>query len=286
MHPIISSSLIVAIFLSLSWLVFLKVAFPTYLYALIGITLIISISGAERTHFLKQCFKAKQYYKIRLIENGGLALPFACFLVYKNAPILSLLFLIIALTLAYIPTWIKPNITIPTPFGKLPFEFTRGFRRFFVLVFASYFIAYFAIESNNFNLGLFLLLATFILSSTYYSPTEPFYYLWIYNHNPKLFIIHKFRTILIYSLLPGFPITISLFIFFPTHYWMILIALLVGIQYIILFMLAKYANYPHELSISDSIILTASVLFPPLMLIIIPFFYYRSVKTLSKILYD
>jgi hypothetical protein len=194
--------------------------------------------------------------------------------------------MLIALAAVFIPVRIKTNITVPTPFGRLPFEFTRGVRKLFALYFIAFFITYFAIEANNFNLGLFLLMVTFILSSTYYSSAEPLYYLWVYYHNPKLFIKHKFRTILIYSLLPGLPITISLFIFFPTYYWVVLIALLVGIMYVVLFMLAKYANYPHEMSITDGVIVAACVMFPPTTLIIIPFFYFRSIKSLSKILHD
>jgi hypothetical protein len=286
MHPLISGLLISIIFFSLSVLIFSKIAFPMYAYCLVGIAFIARISSKKRVEFLERCFKENEFYRIRILENGILALPFVCFLIYKNETLLSIGLLLSSFILTLLPVRAKFNITIPTPFGKFPFEFTRGFRRFFLLHFVAYFVTYFAIESNNFNLSIFILLITFLISAVYYSFVEPLYFLWIYNHNPKLFIRHKLRTIFMYSLVLELPIAISLFIFFPAQYWITLIALLIGISYVALFMLMKYVSYPFGVTFADELIVAACVLYPPLILVVAPLFYYRSVKTLSKFLHD
>ena len=257
-----------------------------YVYSLVGFVCLTYASSAKRIEFLQQCFKESDYYKIRMLENGLLALPFVGFLIYKNEVLLPIGLLLSAFMLPLIPLRTNFNFTLPTPFGKFPFEFTRGFRRFFLFHLLAYFVTYFAIASNNFNLAIFILLAAFLLNAIYFSYAEPLYYVWIYNFNPKLFLRHKLRTVFIYSLVLVAPIAVLLFVFFPFEFWITLIALLVGIAYVVLFMLMKYANYPHEASITEGFVGAACVVFPPLILISAPFYYYRSHKTISNILHD
>jgi hypothetical protein len=79
---------------------------------------------------------------------------------------------------------------------------------------------------------------------------------------------------------------IALTVFFPAYFWVIPILLFLGTAYVTVFMLAKYGSYPYEMSITDGLILSVSILFPPLLLITIPFFYHRSLKTLNPLLRD
>jgi len=285
-HPIIGALFLLTVFLWLSYLVFLKIKYPEYVYALIGIMFIVFISTTKRIEFLKQCFRAKEFINIRILENGVTAIPFVFILIYNGSLSLAILFLLIALILTFLPASIRLNRVIPSPFSRFPFEFTRGFRRTFFLHIIIYVFTYFAIESKNFNLSAFFLLVSFLISATYYSFAEPLFYLWIYQHSSKLLIEHKLIIIFTYSMVTVIPIVVSMIIFFPSHYWVILLLLLIGIMYVVLFMLAKYANYPFEISITDGFIVAASILFPPVALISVPFFYYRSMKGLNKILRD
>lgn len=276
-----------AAFFGLSYLIFQRIKFPQYIYSLIGIVIVGTISTSrKRNEFIQQVFKTKVFFKIRLLENGSLALPFSCVLFYKGELLLTLLLMLAASTMALVPANAKLNKTIPSPFSRFPFEFTRGFRRFLLLHIIAYVLTYFAIESRNFNLIAFFLLVSFLISAAYYSFAEPLYYLWIYQHNPKLLVRHKLRIIFTYSMIPVIPIAASMFIFFPLYHWLTLLLLLIGIMFVILFMLVKYANYPFEMSITDGFIVAASILFPPISLITIPIFYYRSMKNLNKILSD
>lgn len=235
---------------------------------------------------MKRCLNPKEYIKVRLLENGLLAVPFAGTLIYKSAFLLAAVFMVAAFALLLLPAAAKLNRTIPSPFGRFPFEFTRGFRRFFLLYFVAYAITYFAIVANNFNLGAFFLLMSFLLNATYSSYAEPLNYVWIYHHSPKRFLAHKLRAILVYSIWPALPVAIALIVFFPTYFWVIPILLCLGTAYTAMFMLAKYASYPYEMSITDGLLLSVSVVFPPLLLITIPLFYRRSLKTLNPLLRD
>lgn len=286
MHPLLTAALILAAFLVLVYLIFLKAPFAPYLFALGGIALCLSLSRNERSEFLQACFKTKEYHRIRLMENASLILPFLAVLIWKGELFISLPLLTIALVLVYLPIRARFSMWIPTPFGRYPFEFTRGFRRTILLYFLAYILSYFAVHANNFNLAAILILATFLISATNFSVAEPVYYVWIYKQGPKYFLFEKVRVILLYVLLPSLPIAVALFIFFPITYWLTLIGLLVGVGYVLVFMLAKYASYPFELSISDGFVIVACIFFPPFMLIALPYFYLRSIKTLSTILHD
>ncbi|OFZ23493.1 MAG: hypothetical protein A3D92_01595 [Bacteroidetes bacterium RIFCSPHIGHO2_02_FULL_44_7] len=285
-HPILAASLIAIAFLSVTYVIFLKVRYPAYVYALVGIVASVYLSNGQRSEFLRQCFKTKNYLLIRLLENGSLALPFAAVLIFQGAYLTATLFFVTVLALASLPIQTKISLNLPTPFGRFPFEFTRGFRRYLLLYLLTYLLAYFGIQSNNFNLTGLLFLSTFLISATYFSIAEPVYYVWIYNRGPRHFLYYKLRMILLYSILPGLPLALSLFVFFPTMYWLTLIALLTGVSYIIIFMLAKYASYPYEMSITDGFIVAVCIFFPPFILLALPYFYIRSIKTLSKILHD
>jgi hypothetical protein len=286
MQPAVSATLLVLAFIGLSYLIFSRISYPEYVYTISGIIALSFTDSSKRIEFMKQCLNAKDYLNIRLIENGLLALPIVCFLIYKDEPILALIFALSAFALLLIPASAKLNRTIPSPFGRFPFEYTRGFRRFFLLYLTCYGITFFAILANNFNLGTFILLLSFLLNATYYSYAEPLHYLWIHHHNPKHFIAHKLRTIIIYSVWPALPIAIALLVFFPSYFWVIPIALSLGILYIVLFMFAKYASYPYEMSITDGLIVSVSIVIPPLLLISIPLFYHRSLKALNPLLRD
>lgn len=285
-HPALSFGLLLAAFIGFSELVFLRVPFPAYVYAITGIAAIVLIANSKRIEFLQHCFKTINYQKIRLLENTVMVSFFVGYLLYQQAFVVAPVLVLIAVFLSFIQLKTNISIVIPSPFGRFPFEFTRGFRRLFFVYFAAYLLSYWAIVANNFNFGLVILLATFLASAAFYSHLEPTYYVWIHSGNSKRFIGKKLRTIALYSLLPSIPVISILFMFFPENYWMIIAGVCSGILYVITFMLAKYANYPHELSITDGFITAGCIFVPPLMLIIIPVFYYRSAKNLRSLLYD
>jgi hypothetical protein len=60
--------------------------------------------------------------------------------------------------------------------------------------------------------------------------------------------------------------------------------LLLGYVYLVTIILAKYSGYPNEMNLLQGILIGISLLFPPILIGIIPFFYLQSIKRLNDIL--
>jgi len=176
------------------------------------------------------------------------------------------------------------HITLPTPFFKKPFEFTVGFRNTFYLLIIAYFLTVMAIISDNFNLGILALILVFLCTLTYYMKPENEYYVWSYRLTPSRFLTTKVRTALLYSSFLIAPIIISLGIFYVQFIGILLIFMLLGYLFLIATISAKYAAYPGELDLARAILLGICFAFPPLLIVIIPFFAHQAVTKLNEIL--
>ncbi len=265
-------------------MIFLKTDYAKWIYPAIGLSFLFNIGENGRTTRLKTIFKKIEYLRIRLIENGLLALPFVLFLIYQKEYIIAfgLLGLAIAIaTFSFNKNW---NSVIPTPFRKLPFEYIVGFRKTILLIVLLYFLVIKAIQVNNYNLGVVTLGFLYVLMMAYYNKTEEKYYVWIYSSTTRQFLLKKLVTIFIGATIVSIPMVIALFISFPEKIDVTITILLLGYVIIATALLAKYSNYPNEMNIPAGILLVASVLFPPLLLIAIPVFYKKSLIKLSTII--
>jgi len=56
---------------------------------------------------------------------------------------------------------------------------------------------------------------------------------------------------------------------------------IIGLLFLWTMVLGKYADYPREMSLPAGMILTSSLFFPPILLVIMPFFYKKSIKSLN-----
>jgi hypothetical protein len=271
-------------FALLSYLLFIKVEFAAYLYVLIGLVLISKTSETNRNDFLKTCFTAAEYRKTRLVENLILSLPFITFLIYQLQFIEAIILLIGALSLAFINFKPQLNLTLPTPFSKKPFEFLVGFRKTFVIVLFAYFLVLMAIKVDNFNLGAFSFVLIFGLSLSYYGEPEKEFFVWIFAASPKQFLLKKLSIAFQFSMLLSLPIISLLISFFIDKWWVILLIPFVGYIYLAAFILLKYVAFPREINIPQVILFVISIAFPPFLLILMPYFYNKAIKSLLPIL--
>ncbi len=271
-------------FIGLSVFLFSRTEFAEYLYILVSFGFLTKLTDKKRNEFLKLCFKEKSYLKLRVLENLILILPFALFLAYQK----SVIFIPVVLTLAIVSSFFNFNtnlsFTIPTPFYKKPFEFTVGFRNTFFIFPIAYFLTYISITIGNFNLGIFSMLLIFLVSLSYYSKLENEYYIWSFNLSPKEFLIEKIKTGLFYTTLSSTMILVALAIVFSTQWETLIAFLMLGYVYLITTILAKYSVYPNEMSIPQVILITISLLFPLVLIGLIPYFYFQSNKRLNTIL--
>lgn len=282
--PLLAYVLLALVFVGLSLYLFHYTPLAPYIYILFALMLIGGLSDTPRTEFIKQCFGDAVLKKIRIAENLLCAFPFLLLLLYQQQFVAALLLLLLVVALALIHFRTSWQFTIWTPFSKKPFEFMVGFRNNFYWVLGTYALIPIAIGVNNFNLGAFALLLLFIGMLGYYIKPENEYYIWIFQQKPTAFLWAKIKTAWLFASLLALPIVLALALAFPQQVGITLLLLLVGGAFLTSMIVGKYAAYPDPLNIIQGITLALCILFPPLLLILTPYFFKKSEIRLSGIL--
>ena len=287
-HPTVGyllALLILLVFIGLSMLLlYSKITFAPYIYVLVSLFFTSKLSEIKRNDFLKICFENKRYKKVRILENLIAALPFVIFLMYRQQLCLTIILAAITVLMALLSFNLTYNVTIPTPFYKKPFEFTTGFRNTFFMFIIAYGLAIIAVMVGNFNLGIFSFILIFLTILTYYLKPENEYFVWSFSLKPSRFLIEKIRTACLFSFYLCSPALILLGIFYFEHIGILLLCVLFGYLYMITLILAKYSAYPLEMDLMHTIIMTICFVFPPLLIVVIPFFAGKSINKLNEFL--
>lgn len=285
-NPLLGYLLAILAFILLSEYIYQKTDFAKYLVILICFGLQFKLSEKDRTDFLITTYGDKTKKKIRILENLFICVPFISVLIYKYNFLEASILFVLSIILALISFQTNFNFTIPTPFSNRPFEFSVGFRKAFLIFPIGYALTVMAINVDNLNLGIFSMLLIFLTTLSFYTKPEHEYYVWIHAETPKLFLKNKIIVATKFVTLLVVPILLSLLIFYPTEFWMILLYFLIGILFLWTIIFAKYSAYPDEMNLPEGIIIAVSIFFPPILLIIIPFFYSKSINKLKTILND
>ena len=284
LSPILGYLLTIIGFYGISIYLFSKTEFAEYFYGLISISFLPKLSEKKRNDFLKTAFSISNYSKLRIMENLIIVFPFLIFLLYQQSFLVTIILLFISPLMFILNFDNNFNFTIPTPFSKKPFEFPVGFRNTFFLFPFAYFLAYQSILADNFNLGIASMLLITVVVMSYYSKPENEYFIWSFNLTSKDFLIKKIMIGFLFFSFLILPVILSLIIFYPNETLTLLAFILLSYTYIITIILAKYSTYPNEINLPEGILLGISIIFPPLLLGIIPFFYTKSIKQLNLIL--
>lgn len=286
MPLILAYFLIPIAFFLLSKYLFSKTEFAGYLFVFLAIGIISKTSEPKRNDFLKSILSQRNYLTLRSVENFILSIPFLAFFVYKEQFNYALVLVILSVFMALFSFSVSSSFTIPTPFGKKPFEFTSGFRKTFFIFPIAYFLTFMSISVNNFNLGIFSMILVTLVCISYYLKPESEYFIWNFNLLPKDFLVKKIKTALTYFTLICLPTLVGLSVFFFDDILLLIGFFLLCHIYLATFILAKYSAYPHEMNLPQGILIAVSLMFPPILIGIIPFFYSQSVKNLNPILND
>jgi len=281
---LIGYSLLPLIFILLSNYLFSKSEFASYVYGLIALGLISKLSEPKRNDFLKSIFSKRSYLKLRVVENLIYSIPFLFFMAYKGLFVFVLFLSALAISIALFNFSTNLNFTLPTPFGKKPFEFIVGFRKTFFLFPIAYFLTYISISVGNFNLGIFSMLLIGIVCFSYYSKIENEYFVWNFNLSSKEFLFEKIKTCLIYFTLLTLPIIIALSIFFFNEIDILIVFFLLCYIYLVTIIFAKYSAFPNEMNLTQGIFIAVGFIFPPFLFVFIPLFYSQSIKRLNTVL--
>jgi hypothetical protein len=282
--PIFGYGLAIITFYGVSVFLFSKTEYAEYFYGLTAISFLSRLNGKRRNDFLKTIFTVKDYKKLRIIENLIVIFPFVVFLLFTQSFLVVLVLISISILMSIFNFDNSFNYTIPTPFSKKPFEFSVGFRKTFYIFPFAYFLTLQSILVENFNLGIFSLILIAIVILSYYSKPENEFYIWSFNLSSKGFLMNKIKIGILYSTLLSLPVIAPLIIFFPDEATILLLFILLSYAYIITLILAKYSAYPNEMNLPEGILIGLSLMFPPILLAIIPMFYSKSIKQLKPIL--
>lgn len=281
MNPWVGYGFFLISFIGISELIFKKLSYSSYLYLFVALLMISSLGGEVRNQFLKSVFPPAGYRKIRLAENILCALPFSIFLGFKQNYAISVLTLILSGVLSFYNKAGRPGFRIPSPFSKNPYEFTIGFRRTYLLFLAIFTVALISVYYHNFNLGIFCLLSVFLVCLTFYPDMELIYYVWIHAQSPKMFLRNKIKTALLDSFFLSLIVSVPLTFFNPSRLGIILLAIVIGLLNMVSGVLAAYVNFPMQKTVSQSFQFICALLFPPLLIGVIPNFYFQAVNRLK-----
>lgn len=274
------------LFVLLSYLLFEKLNYAAYVYAVVALGVVSKLSEPNRNQFLQSIFSKRDYTQLRIIENLIVALPFILFLIFKTEYWLAIGLSFASILTALLKLNTSTNFTIPTPFGKKPYEFTVGFRNTYFLFPIVYGLTFISIQVNNYNLGIFAMAVLALVCIFYYAKPEDKYFVWNFNRSPQSFLVEKVITGIINFTFLSLPIIATLSIYFTDEITITLLLFLLCFVYLITFILAKYAAYPNEINISQGMFLGISLVVPPILIGLIPYFYLQSVKKLNPILHD
>lgn len=283
-HPLPFYIIAAVAYFMLSFYLFERFEYIEYLYCFFAIYTLFQFSSKSRNDFLKNVYTKVYFYKIKLVENSLLILPFLLILLLKEKYLTTFILLPSAWLISTISLNELPQRALSTPFYRYPFEYAIGFRKTYLVILLAYFISLIGILVDNFFLSLFGLAIILLNCLSFQNKLEPRFYIWIFSASPKQFLYKKLKTAILYSCLLSLPTSVFITIFFFDYIHTILIVNTIGLLIIIAAVAGKYSQYPSEINLIQSIYIALAILFPPLLLVIIPLFYHQSIKRLNNIL--
>lgn len=283
-HPVAGYLVICIAFFGFGHFLFLKTEAAATLFVIVALSLVSRLNETARIRFLKSIFSKADFLKVRLAENILLVFPFIVYLLARGEWLHSFILIFLAVFVIWLGLGTAWGFTIPTPFYKIPYEFAVGFRSTILLILAAYFLTFMAVWAANFNLGVFALVLVMLITMSFYFADDEIFLVWIFAKSPKQFLMHKLKTGLMYSTLLQLMPAIFLLVFFPTQPLVILLCIALGSVGVFVVILAKYSVFPSAINVPQLILIGLCVTFPPIMLVVVPFFYVKSVKKLNEIL--
>ena len=283
-NPFIAYVLIAVGFILGAEYLFIKTEYAEYIIVALAVSLLTKTAETNRSQFLQMVFGNSKFRQIRIIENLTISLPFAIVLVYHQAVIEPIALLVGSALLAGFSFKVNLTYAIPTPFYKKPFEFIVGFRNTFYLFLISYALVIIALSVSNLNLALFGMLSVFGICLTYYNKPEDEYYVWVHVATPAKFILNKTLTATLQAALLALPAAISIIAFYPAKTDAILFYVLIGYAFLWAIILAKYAAYPNPIGLPQAMLIAFCIYYPPIVLALVPYFYYKCIKNLYPLL--
>lgn len=268
----------------LSHLVFLKTEYAPLILIAISSSMILNKSTTRKEAMMRQIYSSSTYLQIMTVENCIIAIPFIITLLLHQYLIYAALLFLISIALSLVPKIQFGNKAIQSPYYHWPYEFSIGFRRTYILLFFLLIIFCIGLYVENYNLSLVIILIIQLIFMSYYIEADEHYAIWLHKPCAKKFLSKKILIALWYSFASTFLLVILLLISNPNDYILILGLYLLSFIFLVSIILMRYACYPRAINIPEIIIMILAVIFPPLLLIIIPFYIQKSLDKIKLIL--
>jgi uncharacterized membrane protein YjdF len=78
-EPVLGLFFILVFFIFFSFSIFVKLPYAQYFYALVPFSFITKLAAKNRNDFLKITYPKNEYFKIRVVENVLVVIPFIIF---------------------------------------------------------------------------------------------------------------------------------------------------------------------------------------------------------------
>ncbi|MTB53563.1 hypothetical protein [Lewinella sp. W8] len=250
-----------------------RTEFAPYLLLAFGTIPLAQLGGQARNDFLFLQFHQSTYRKIRLAENGLLVAPFLLFFLVRGLWGMAFLQLLLGLVMVFLPALSSVNRVLPTPFSREPFEFAVGIRKTWFGYLGCCFLAVMGHQSDNYSLMVFAMVLPAFVAMGYYGKPEPAFFLWIHTLSPQDFLNRKLRMAARHAFILLLPLLLYVLYAFPEEWWLTLSLTLLGLAYILLMVVAKYAAYPEEIDLRRAFLMAVAMIIPPLMIVAFVLFY-------------
>lgn len=280
-YPILGVILSAIVFVGLSKMLFYKISYASWVYVSLGWFYTFKFCDESRNSNLRQIFKDKDRRIVRLLENGFLAIPFFIFLCIEGNYIFAIVFFLGALLLSFVVFNFGSKFVIPTPFRKYPFDSIVGFRKTFLIIIALYLLLMIAVHVGNYNLGLVSYGSLYLSAMSFYLKPEPPYFVNIFSYKTLSFLRHKIINAVICAIILGLPAFLILNYFFLDKWFLCTLVTVGGLIFLVTSIFAKYSEFPQEIKLIPAFMFSLCFIFPPLLLLIMPMFYFQAKKKLE-----
>ena len=277
---------LVCIWGATSTLLYERLEWAAYWVVVLAGTILIKLSGVERSTFLFHVFGKQKSRYIGLVEAAALLLFFVPGLVLHQAYAATGIIVAMCFLRPFFGRWRSTSIVGPSFFRKRPFEFLAGYRKTILLYLALGIVCSIAVWVNNYNLALVCMSVVLLNAYGFYTATEEAYFIWIFKQESSSFVAKKCRDAFLNSLLYSLPFLVCLLVFFSANFDTSLFVWFLGSAAIFLMIISKYAAYPLSINLSQAVVLGLGFSFPFLFIIIIPLFIKKSLRNLYPILDD
>jgi hypothetical protein len=241
-------------------------------------------SDDKLTDFLSSQTSKITAYILQTFIKLITALPFLLSLFYYTENKFSALLLALAFVPFSSPSIKMKHLVLPTPFAQFPFEFIVGFRKSFVFFIMAYFLSVAGVVVHNSNLALFSIALVFMTCINYYSVVEDEFHVWVFSLTPRQFLNQKLYAALRNAIVLVLPILIISLPFFFLDFLYFLLMVFVSALFLASIVFAKYSAYPNNMHLLSGLSIALCLSFPPILILILPYFYKKAIQSLSNYL--